>query len=887
MSISPRLRTGVLEARTRLHEGREKFRLRHVEGSPGIQLCHALADLVDSIVLALYETILDDTGHRSSDVFRHQVALVAHGGYGRRDLAPYSDVDLMFLYAPTAYQLVVPVAERLLRDIYDAGLTLGHSVRTPKQAWDLALKDPTICTSLVESRFLTGSEAFFARFQRGFQHRVARRHRRLVQTIKAARDDERRQYGDTIYLLEPNIKRSPGGLRDLHLLRWIGFVRYGTPDPDSLQLRGHLSPSDHRAVRRANELLLRLRNELHFQANKAHDVLDRPEQVRIAGALGYQRSAALLPVEQFMKDYFQATTDISHVVDHFVAGAAPGHRLGQWLAPLWSHQAEGDFLVGPKQILATRRGKAKLAADLTEVLRLADLANLYDKRIAYSAREVIRKAAPNYPADLSPDAIRHFLSLLEHPTRLAELLRMLHDLRILEHLIPEFAHARCLVQFNEYHRYTVDEHCIRAVERVTDFQQQRGLLGQVYRGVKQKRTLHLALLLHDLGKGHVDDHSDVGLRIAADAARRLRLPIAETELLKFLVHKHLLMSHLAFRCDTSDEQLVVRFAVDVGSPEALQMLFLLTAADFAAVGPGVWNRWKGEVLTDLYRRAMAHLAGDVPATALDQILDERRRAVRARLRDEEDLAWFNTEIDSLPGEYLRTTPPEQVAAELREMRQLSEGQVIARGRYLAESHTVEYTVSTHESITPGIFHRLTGALSSQGLEILSAKINTLAEGLVLDRFWVHDPDYAGEPPPVRIDAVCQKLIESLHAPDSARPAFRRVWSSRSSVPLPVLPTRVHVDNSTSERYTIVSVFAADRIGLLYRITRTLYELGLSVSTAKIATHLDQVVDVFYVSDRQGGKIWDESRLQSIQKRLLDEINEHEQQETGQLAAGSG
>jgi [protein-PII] uridylyltransferase len=884
MTLSPRLRPSVLAAKARLAQGREKLRQRHASGSAGIQVCNAQTDLVDAILTDLYEATLCELGHGGDDPVRGQLALVAHGGYGRRDLAPYSDIDIMVLYAPAAYDLVVPIAERLMRDGYDAGLSLGHSVRSLRHACELALKDATICTSLIESRLVVGSQSLFARFQRVFAQRVGRRRRRILQAAIRARLDERRQYGDSVYLLEPNLKRSPGGLRDVHLLRWVGFLCYGASDPEGLQLRGHLAPADFRSIRRATEFLLRLRNEMHFQAGKAQDVLDRPEQLRIAAALGYIGEGALLPVEQFMQEYFRATTQIGDIVDHFVNGAQPGHRVFRLLAPLLSHQVEGDFLVGPTQIRATRAGRAKLAGDLAQTLRLADLANLYNKKIAYATTEVIRAAAPDYDDNLSVDATRHFLSLLDQPARLGELLRLLHKLRVLELVIPQFARARCLLQFNEYHRFTVDEHCLRAVEEATALRNDRGLLGDVYRRIKQKNILHLALLIHDLGKGYVEDHSDVGLRIAEETSRRLRLPMAEAELLKFLVHKHLLMSHLAFRRDTGDEQLVVRFAVDVGSPEALQMLFALTAADFSAVGPGVWNRWKAEVLADLYRRTMVHLAGDTGMSAIDQAQEERRRLVRAQLRHEDDPAWFNTEIDSLPNDYLRSTPAEQIAAELRELRRLPAGEVIARGRFLPDSQTVEYTVSTHESITPGIFHRLTGALSSQGLQILSAQINTLAKGLVLDRFWVADPDFAGQPPQSRIDAVCQKLVQSLYAPESSRPAFRRVWSTRSSAPLSVLPTRVHMDNSTSERYTIIDVFAADRIGLLYRITRTLYELGLSVATAKIATHLDQVVDVFYVTDRENNKIWDDARLEAIRARLLEEIDEHEKQELDRLSA---
>jgi [protein-PII] uridylyltransferase len=354
----------------------------------------------------------------------------------------------------------------------------------------------------------------------------------------------------------------------------------------------------------------------------------------------------------------------------------------------------------------------------------------------------------------------------------------------------------------------------------------------------------------------------------------LRLPLREAEALKFLVHKHLVMAHLAFRRDTSDDQVVVRFAVEVGSPEMLDMLLVLTVADISAVGPGVWNDWKSEVLVDLYYRTMRHLAGDSPASDWSE---RRRSAIRAALAREPHahLPWYDRQIDALPSAYLDGSKPEKIAAELKDLRTLQSGDVHAAGRYLTESRTVEYVVGTSEAVAPGVFHKLTGALASQGLQILSAEINTLADGLVLDRFYVVDPDYADQPPAARIESVKRALIESLCSPSGDAPAFRKVWRSDAQSQqqsLNQLPARVRTDNSTSDRFTILDIFARDQMGLLYTIARTLFEMGLSVSLAKIGTYLDQVVDVFYVTDQAGRKIEDEVRLQEISAKLLAAIS---------------
>lgn len=879
-------RENVRAARQQLAEGRAKLKARHQRGSPGIQVCRALTDLVDENVLALYRAALDDL--KLARLEEH-VALVAHGGYGRRDLAPYSDVDLMILHAPSAAGRIAPLAERMLRDLFDSGLTLGQSVRTPQQACQLARKDSTICTSLVEARLLAGSPEQFERFQRRFEQMAARRHGPLLYAIQKARAEERGQYGETVYLLEPNVKRSRGGLRDIQLLRWIGLVRYGDREPEGLRLAGRLEPADHVLLQQTLSFLLRLRNEMHFEAGKSSDVLSRPEQLRIAETLGYHGEEGLLPVEQFMREYFRLTHATSSIVNRFVEGARPQSRIKRVLAPLVSHRFEGDYRVGPRSIGANRRGMKKLGDSLAEILRLADVANLYDLPIDYPAREAIRAAAARLPDDVSPEAAERFRSLLNQPARVGELLHELHDTGVLEKVIPAFGHARCLLQFNEYHKFTVDEHSLRAVQAATEFASLDNRLGHTYRRLKRKWLLHLALLIHDLGKGYAEDHSDVGRRIATDTAQRLRLAEREQIHLEFLVHKHLLMSHLTFRRDTSDEAVITRLAFDVGSLEMLQMLYVLTAADLAAVGPGVLNAWKMEVLTDVYRRTRERLSAEVQddggfSRADSQQKEARRQEVRDALGATADDAWFTQQVRHLPSGYLRSTPPSQIAEELTELHDLKPRRAIAKAHYRVESDALEYWVGTSELITPGVFHKLTGALSAQGLQILAAEIHTLDGGLVSDRFVVLDPDHTGMPPTERQEEVCRALASSLEAGDAQRPAFRRVWRAgrQESDALTALATQVRFDNATSDRYTIIDVFAPDRSGLLYTIARTLFELELSVAVAKIGTYLDQVVDVFYVTDSQQRKVEDERRLADIRGRLLGEIDAWLQQQAEQV-----
>jgi len=874
MHTTASLRPAVVAARAALAAGRQKLAEQHRSGSPGVQVCRRLTDMVDAVLIDLIQSAISSQEEEAPEPLLDSLAVVAHGGYGRQQLAPFSDVDVLFLCAPKSLARVGRLGSRLMGDVPDAGLTLGYSKGTVKQAVAEALRDPRVLTSLCEARLLMGQQELFDKFIERLRRAAYRRRRSLLPAIDEARREERRQFGETVYLLEPNIKRSRGGLRDIQLLRWAGFCTVGVTDLDEMHLRGALDKREQQQIRATTEFLLRVRNEMHFHAGKSYDQLDRAEQLRLAESFGYQGEEGLFPVEEFMREYFRRTRDVRYIVTRYLANAQRGSALAAMFGALISHNVEGHYRVGPARITATRRGLARLRGDVSEALRLAELSSLYDKRIAHSTWEAVRQAAATMPDDVTPHTAEQFLAVLARPAQLPETLYKLHELGMLERIIPAFGRARGLLQFNEYHKYTVDEHCLLAVRRATEFIADPGPLGNVYRRIRDKHLLHLALLIHDLGKGHVEDHSDVGRRIAAHTASRLRLSAEQSELLQFLVHKHLLMSHLALWRDISEPAVALQLAVEVGSPHVLRMLYVLTAADLASVGPGVLNAWKIELLTRLFERTMEHLSGDQPVTSHDR-LDLVRQELRAQLQggDQAETDWYSDQVAALAPAYLKETPPARAADELRRLRKLAPSEAAAWGQYLADRGAVEYTVGTYESIAPGIFHRLAGALSGEGLEILFAQINTLRHGLVLDKFFVRDGDYAGEPPAERLELVSRRLVESLQPQGSARPVVRRVWRrSVQTQSTSILPIRVHWDNDTSDLATILEIFAPDRTGLLYTITRTIFELGLSVVAAKIGTYLDQVVDVLYVTDAgTGGKVLDVSRLESIRRRLVEAI----------------
>lgn len=869
MSSVSRLRPSVLAARELLRTSYEDVKRLHSSGMASVQTCARHSSTVDSLISQLYEASLAGLAPEVERELRDRVSIVAVGGYGRRQLAPFSDVDLMVLYTGKLNKAIRELTQRLTQDLYDTGLHPGHSLRTPAEALQLAKSDAVISTSLIESRLLLGSPTVFEAFRVAFRQLVERRQKMFCRMFIDARAEERHKYGGTVFLLEPNLKRSPGGLRDIHLLRWLWFAKHGESDPDRLLMKGILSNFDHRRLMSSQSFLLQVRNEMHFGTSKSSDVLSRAEQVRVAEVQGFRGREGQLPVEQFMRDYFRHTSHVSFQTTRLCELSSPPTTMSRMLEPMLTQTISRDYRMGPREITATQLGTTKLASKLSEAVRLLDLARLYDKRIGQETWYHVYRSAPHYSPNLEPETVARFRDMLSNPARLGETLRKMHELGILEKVIPDFTHARWLLQFNRYHKYTVDEHCLRAVVEVTRFRERNDLLGHTYRKLKRKWLLHLVLLLHDLGKGKKRDHSEEGVDIAYRIGERLELDADSTALVAGLVRDHLMMADVAFRRDTSDPEFLKAFAEGVGSVERLEMLYLLTAADLAAVGPGVFNDWKGEVLGDLFRRLRAHWSDQEQTPGDDQRQLIRKEVWQCFTPAESQDAWFERQYAMLPESLLSTRSPQIVAETLRRFHTLAEGKGVAWGRYVADSKTVEFTAGIDQGGARGIFAGMAGVLSSRGMSILAAETALMADGLLLLRYQATDNQAAGPTDPERLELIAKEMVDSIDSSDA--PNFRRFWGNDNKVAEPALatlPTDVHLDDQLSSEHLIVEVFTFDRIGLLYDLARTLHDMNLSIRHAKIGTYLDQVVDVFYITERDGAKPVDGERVKGIREGLL-------------------
>jgi len=853
-------------------------------GATGIQIATAIASGTELVLRELIEEALKDLGDRREQALK-EGAIVAIGGTGRGELAPYSDIDLLCLHQSNQAKTFDEFAQKFVQICWDSGIQLGHSIRDIPDCISLSKKDAQIATALVEARLLWGNQQLFDRLMQQFRRKVVNaRRRQFIEDCVRARSEGGSTEGPPAQELQPNIKSSAGGLRDLHLIRWIAFARYGIKDIDSLRLQGTLNKADTRDLKAAWEFLTRLRIDLHLAAGKTQDRLTRDEQLRIAHQRGFQETAEQRPVERFMQEYFRHSSTLAAIAHRFALLQRSQSIVERARDLMIGHRAEGILYVGGNQITVADRHLPQVCENVESMLRAYKSAALYGVPLAPKVTEAIKQAVLSLSNDLSEEAARLFMDIFGCTAALPLILRSMFNTGLLDVVIPDVTHVRNLLQFNQYHHFTVDEHTLRAVEVAVSFDEDEGPVGESYRQIRHKDLLHLAVLLHDIGKGFKRDHCLVGEEIALRIGSRLSLPENQIEQLALLVRKHLEMADIAWRRDITDESLILGFSQEIGSPETLRMLYVLTAADVTAVGPGTWTQWKASLLEELFDRCLVMLSGKRYTFHEAERIRSIKETVYGILKGDQSCQvtseWVESQLDGFSAYYLTTTPPDRIADDLRVIETLSSTAIEVLSSWSEETRTTEYRIITKNPLAiTGCFHKMCGVLAAHHMEILSADINTTAEGVVVDSYWVTDPDFSSQPPQSRFREIAETFRDVLQSKVKVESLFKkkqRFGSNRVSRAVSNLPQRVQIDNESSENRTIIDVFAHDRTGLLYIVTRTLFELNLSIDMAKIATHFDQVLDVFYVMEADQNKIRDPERLREVKERLETVLKDFEQ-----------
>ncbi|MBU2091142.1 MAG: [protein-PII] uridylyltransferase [Alphaproteobacteria bacterium] len=882
------LRNGVLaRLRDALASGRDAVERRFMAQKAGERIgertVRSQAYVMDELIRILSNFTTGTVFPAANPTSGEQIAIVAVGGYGRGELAPFSDVDLLFLLPYKQTPRGEQVVEYILYMLWDLGLKVGHSTRSIDECLRQARGDVTIRTALLESRILWGSEALYDSLEQRFQNEVVQGTAlEFVEAKLAERAARHEKVGGSRYVLEPNIKEGKGGLRDLHTLFWIGKYVYGAEGIDQLVRDSMMTATEKRAFVKAQDFLWTLRCHLHYLTNRAEERITFDVQTEMARRLGYTDHAGAIAVERFMKHYFVVAKDVGNLT-RIVCAAIEAKiqrrpRLRLPAMPFRKRNYDGFILDGER--LSVPRPDI-FATDPVNFIRLFHTAHMHDLDVHPDALLLITQNLKRIDAGLraDPEANRLFIDILSSPKGPERILRLLNEAGVLGRFIPDFGRVVAQMQFDMYHVYTTDEHTIRAMGILHQIESGQlaeiaPVASEVVHKVLSRRALFVGLFLHDIAKGRGGNHSTLGEKVAHRLGPRFGLSDEETETVAWLVRNHLWFTAFAFKRDIGDPKTIQDFCEIIKSPERLRLLLVLTVADIRATNPAIWNNWKAALLRDLYYRAEEVLSGAVSEAALASGKQNNARAEAAKSALRAALGeWSPPAIDAHlalgPVGYWLGFDTDSHARHARLMREaaLMEAPLLIDTRIDGQRGVTEVTICTPDH--PGLFSRLAGAMAVGGASVVDARIFTMANGMALDVFWVQDAADGPFDQPTKLAKLSAAIHKALSG--ELRPKqelLNRAGGVPSRTRVFKVPPRVLIDNKASATHTVIELNGRDRPGLLYDITRALTQLSLQIFSAKISTYGETAIDVFYVKDVFGLKIEHAQKLAGIREGLL-------------------
>ncbi|MQX36077.1 [protein-PII] uridylyltransferase [Roseospira navarrensis] len=863
-----------------LADGREEIRRRFLEDNcGGAEVCAANTHLMDQIIRVLHDYTVAHLFPKLTRTTGERLCVLALGGYGRGEMLPFSDIDLMFVLPYKATPYTEQVVETILYVLWDLGLKVGHSTRSVDECIRQARADMTIRTSLLEARFLFGERALFQDLSARLYTRViAGSGPQFVEAKLSERDQRHERLGDSRYVLEPNVKEGKGGLRDLHTLFWIARYLYSVSDVNDLIGMGVLTPAVARKFTRARAFLWTVRAHLHYLSGRAEERLTFDVQPRIAERMNYTDRPSARGVERFMKHYFLVARDVGNLTRILLSVLEDSQKRRPMLSVpgfIMRRRDLNGFILDGQRLAVPQPDH--FVRDPLAMLRVFLVAHEQGLDIhPDTLRLVTDHLSRIKPLRDDPDANALFMALLTHRKEPEGILRMMSEAGVFGRFIPDFERVTAQMQYDMYHVYTTDEHTIRAIgilHRIESgaLAEQLPVATQIIHTVTSRRALYVAVLLHDIAKGRGGDHSELGAQVAQELCPRLGLDDEETETVSWLVLHHLAMSRVALKRDVDDAKTIQDFAGLVQSPERLKLLTVLTCADIMAVGPGIWNNWKAGLLRDLYRRTEEFLVGSLSAVPQDRRVRGRRDALREALADL-PASWVESYLGrGYPGYWLSFDTESQE----RHARLIHAAE--ADNPADEEVVTLDTRMDTGRGVTevlvyapdhPGLFSKIAGGIALAGASILDARIFTMTNSMALDTFTVQAAEGGVFDAPGRLERLKATVIDAVRGTIDLRAEL-----ARKSPTLPAraqafhVPPRVIVHHEASKTHTVVEVNGRDRPGFLFAVTDALTGLNLQIASARVNTYGERVVDVFYVKDVFGMKVSHPGKLRDLKRAL--------------------
>jgi [protein-PII] uridylyltransferase len=891
-------RAAVLEiAKTALAAGRAEVKKRFEAGESGAVTARAQSYLIDQLM----RIVFDDTTQRvypaSNPTASERLSLVAVGGYGRGEMAPYSDVDLLFLLPYKQTPRGEQIAEHMLYLLWDLGLKVGHATRSIDSCISMARADVTVRTALLEARYIWGEQDLFLELRRRFAAEIITgTTREFVEAKLSERDLRHERMGDSRYVLEPNIKEGKGGLRDLHTLFWIAKYAYRVDEIADLTALGVLTQAEATTFAKAHSFLWTLRCHLHYLLDRAEERLTFDVQAELARRMKYTDHAGTRGVERFMKHYFLIAKYVGDLTRIFCAALEAEQQKRKpkiSIKTLWKSLKRDRSEEDDEQTRQTIEDPDAFLADPVNFVRIFWTAERNGTEIHPAALRLISQNLKRVDKHLrgDPEANRLFLEILTSPNTPEVTLRRMNEAGVLGRFVPDFGRVVAQMQYDMYHVFTVDEHTLFAIGMLSriehgQLKDELPLATSLLPAIQSRRALFVATMLHDIAKGRGGDHSVLGEAVANRLCPRLGLTQEETETIAWLVRFHLLMSNTAFRRDLQDPKTIADFVAQVQSPERLKLLYILTIADIRAVGPKVWNNWKATLLTQLYNAAEDLMVGPLDANEGPAPLDRRLDAVAAMLKAEL-MDWSNADFAThwalgTPSYWL-SADPKTLARHARLVRRAKfENAPLAVDTLVDPAHGVT-DVTIYAGDHPGVFARIAGAFAVAGANIVDAKIFTLANGMVLDSFSLQDAEGGAFDRPERLARFAVLIEQALSGRLRSMADLRNKKSGPSRTQIFTVTPRVLIDNKASATNTVIEVNGRDRPGFLHDVCSALTRLNLQITSAKISTYGERAVDVFYVKDIFGLKVDQEQKLHNVRKEVLAAVTDPDQAEKAQAA----
>ncbi len=883
---APAGRAAVMEIlRAALEQGRAFAKERLEAGGKGLACAQTLAQLEDEIIRALHYYVVTYVYVAENPTYGERLTVVAVGGYGRGTLAPGSDVDLLFLLPYKQTPWGESVVEAMLYALWDLRQKVGHATRSVAECLRQAKADITIRTTLLEARFILGGEELFHELIESFDREIVRADAREFVTAKLDERNARVQRaGASRYLVEPNVKEGKGGLRDLNTLFWIAKYVYHVRETRELVAAGLFTSSELALFERCDEFLWRVRCHLHFATNRAEERLSFDIQPVLAERLGYHDRGGLSRDERYMKHYFLVAKDVGDLTAIVCAAleerqAKPRAILDRFFGRLRRGARKGlpeEFALDHDRISV--RDEAVFARDPVNIIRLFWTAGRFDLPLHPDALRAVTRNLRRIDQDLraNPEANRLFLELLLSRNMTETLLRRMNETGVLGRFIPDFGRIVAMMQFNMYHHFTVDEHLLRAVGALADLEagrwpQHQPLVGEILPAIVNRKVLYLALLLHDIAKGRKEDHSIAGKQAALNLCPRLGFTPAETEAVAWLVEHHLLMSSVAQSRDLTDPRTIESFAATVQTMERLKMLFILTICDISAVGPGVLDAWKSQLLRQLYWETEVVLGGGHSSVDRKSRVKASKEELRAALSDWSDEEFAAYEKRHYPAYWLKMDLAHKVhhAGQLRGLAEAASPLVVTVDLDKLRG-AIELTVIAQDH--PRLLSTIAGACAACGANIVDAHIFTTADGLALDTILCSRTFPMEEDEMRRGGRVAHYINSALRGAITISDAIKARGAKSMQTSAFSIAPEVIIDNSLSNDCTVIEVAGLDREGLLFELTNAISKLNLNIISAHITTFGERAVDAIYVKDLTGGKIVLPSRRTAIERCLLDVLS---------------